>query len=129
MRELLRILLYIMKCARTHNTNFGQLNMFYVTVPDTIYTFIARIGQVHPGVPIKLPITLNYGEEETSLGQETIRDMWSLNNMFSIEDKNMNRILCATFLSLLSKEEVKGFIENKLAKNPKMRFTEVFPHL
>ena len=109
MRELLRVLLCVMKCMRTHNTAVDRLNMFYVTVPDKIYTFIAETGRVGPGVPLKPLITPNYGEEETSAGQETIRDLWSLNNMFSVEDENMNCVLCTTFLSLLPKDEVKGF--------------------
>ena len=98
-----------MKCARAHNINYNRLNMFYVTVPATIYTIIAGSSQRHPGVPVKPPTTPDYGMEETSAGQNTIRDLWSLNNMFSVEDENMNCVLCTTFLSILPKDEVKGF--------------------
>ena len=108
---------------RTHNTDVDRLNMFYVTVPDEIYTFIAERGRVCPGVPLKPLITPNYGEEETSAGRETIRDIWSLSNMYSVDDKNMNRILVTTCLSLLLKYEVRGFQEFVLAKNQKMMFT------
>ena len=127
-RELIRILLFIMKCAQTRNTNFDQLNMFYVTVPAAIYTLMAGTGRVHPGVPMKPPITPNYGEEETSAGQDTIRDLWFLNNKFHAEDENTNHILCTIFLSLLPREEVKGFIANNLADDPNMRFAAVFEH-
>ena len=102
--------------------------MFYVTVPASIYTLIAGAAQMHPGVPHKPSITPNYGEEETTTGQETIRDLWSRNNMFHTEDKNMNRILCTIFLSLLPRDKVKGFIENDMTNHPKMTFTTVFEH-
>ena len=41
MRELIRILNYLMNCARAHNTEYDRLNMFYVTVPQRIYQLIA----------------------------------------------------------------------------------------
>ena len=47
MRELIRILQYIMACARTHNTDYDRMNMFYVTVPQRIYVLIA--GGRRPG--------------------------------------------------------------------------------
>ena len=30
-----------MACARTHNTDYDRMNMFYVTVPQRIYVLIA----------------------------------------------------------------------------------------
>ena len=74
MRELIRILYYIMKCTRSHNTDFDRLNMFYVTVPATIYKLIAGARTNHPGVPEKPRATPDYGMEETSTGQAQIRD-------------------------------------------------------
>ena len=46
--------------------------------------------------------------------------------MFHTEDENMNRVFTTTFLSLLPREEVTGFMENDMANNPKMKFTTVF---
>ena len=84
MRELIRILQYIMACARTHNTDYDGLNMFYVTVPQRIYTLIA--GGTRPDVPARQRNTPDYGLEQTSAGQAQIRDVWSRLKMFYDED-------------------------------------------
>ena len=118
-----------MKCARAYNTDYDRLNMFYVTVPATIYKLIAGARMNHPGVPEKPRATPNYGMEETSARQAQIRDAWALENMFHTKDENMHRILTTPFLSLLPREEIKGFQDNNLANKPKMKLLSVFDHL
>ena len=78
MRELIRILYYIMKCAHSHTTHYNILNMFYVTVPATIYKLIDDARANHPGVPQNPRVLTKYGMEETSAGQAQIRDAWAL---------------------------------------------------
>ena len=128
MRELIRILYYLMKCAKAHNTEYDRLNMFYVMVPPRIYQLIAGASTRHPGVPQRPRDTPDYGMEQTSTGQAQIRDVWAHEKLSSIEDENMNRILTTTFLALLPREEIKGFQEYNLANDPKMKFLSVFDH-
>ena len=84
MRELIRILNYMMSCARSHNTEYNRLNMFYVTVPQRIYVLIA--GGRRPKNPAGQRDTPDYVLEQTSAGQAQIRDVWSRLKMFYDED-------------------------------------------
>ena len=118
MRKLIRMLYYLMKCARAHNTNYDRLNMFYVTVPPRIYQLIAGARTNHPRVPPRPHDTPDYGTEQTSAGQAHIRGVWARKKLFDIEDENMNRLLTTIFLSLLPKDEIKGFQENTLVNEP-----------
>ena len=126
MRELIRILQYVMACARTHNSDYNIMNMFYVTVPQRIYALIA--GGRRPDDPVRQRDTPDYGLEQTSAGQAQIRDVWSRLKMFFDEDENMNRLLTTIFLSLLPAAAIQGFRDTTLASNPKMKFIDVFNH-
>ena len=48
--------------------------------------------------------------------------------MIHAEDENMNHILTATFLHLLPREEIAGFMDNDLVNDLKIKFTAVFEH-
>ena len=126
MRELIRILNYLMSCARTHNTKYDMLNMCYVPVPQRIYQLITGARTNHPGPPVRPRDTPDYGTEQTSVGQAQIRDLWSRVQMFYNEDENMNCLLTTIFLSLLPAAEIQGFRDTTLANGPKMKFLDVF---
>lgn len=51
MRELLRVLRYMINCAHTHFKEYDPLDMFYVAVPLRVYRFIAPPCRIHPNIP------------------------------------------------------------------------------
>ena len=122
-RELIRTLRHLMKCAESHEYDLSACNLLFVCVPPEI--FANYTNEQYPQEPPNPGITPTYVAGEDIAVAANRKAVWETADMRFRDVKTMKSCLVDRFLSLIDRDHKTEFEEHRLG-NPGMSFRTCF---